>query len=177
MIKTLLLLFCCVGMSQGVTLDVVRIYQPLSLHGTDSAEEDKNGDAVQAAIYSRPMALSGAFPEELVSSVGHPFRMVGTPPYKVKECNLLALCHISVHAVMKNDVLWVMMDVSEMSIPKKVRLQARAIVDLSIKAVQKTLWAYPMAEGEKQKCKIVITGTDEKNRGLATAGKEFTLGQ
>lgn len=175
-IKSFLLLLCAVNVSWGITLDVVNIFQPLSLHGTDAAEEGQNQDVVQAAIFSRPMALSGAFPEVLAQSVGRPFRMEGSPTYQVKECNLFTLCNIGINAAMVEEVLIVTIDVEKMEIHKDVRLTARAILNLCVKAVQKTLWAYPMADGESIKCKIVIVGTTENNQGLLSAGKEFTLG-
>lgn len=175
--KFILLLLCVASFAKAVTLDVVNIYQPLSLHGTDAAEEGQNKDVMQAAIFSRPMALSGAFPEILVQSVARPFHMEGSESYKVKECNLFALSGIGITAVMEEKDLLITLDVEKMDISKEVRLTARVIMHLCVKAVQKTLWAYPMAEGESLKCKIVITGTTEKNKGLMSLGKEFTLGE
>lgn len=177
MSKCLFLILFVVVFAKGTTLDVVNIFQPLSLHGTDAAGEGLSEDAEQAAIFSRPMALSGAFPEVLVQSVARPFHMEGSPHYKVEECNLFVLCDIGITVKLEDELLLVTLDVEKMSIPKEIKLTGRAIVNLCVKAVQKTLWAYPMAEDESLKCKIVIVGTGENNKGLSSAGKEFALGE
>ena len=51
------------GLVSGVTVEVVQVYQPLSLHGTDGIGEAlEEGDPVQAAVMARPYALTGAVP-------------------------------------------------------------------------------------------------------------------
>ncbi|MGE9267110.1 MAG: hypothetical protein ACQKBY_03345 [Verrucomicrobiales bacterium] len=159
----------------GVTLDVVKVFHPISLHGTDSAEADESGEAVQVAVMSRPMALSGAFPEVLVDAVARSYRMEGSPNYAVKECNLFELCQITAGARLEEKELVVELNLEKFAIPEEVQLPARTVLATCIKAVQKTLWAYPMAEGESLKVRVLVTGTDEKNASLAELGLEFDL--
>ena len=54
----------------ATTISVVPIFEPLSLHGTDVDEAiSDTGEALQACVMSRPMAMTGAFPEVLVDAI------------------------------------------------------------------------------------------------------------
>ncbi|HCQ80352.1 MAG TPA: hypothetical protein DIV46_10285, partial [Verrucomicrobiales bacterium] len=82
----LTLLLASASFASATTLEVLRVFQPLSLHGTDVDHEFK-GEAIQARIFARPMVLSGAMPENLVLAVATPHRMPATFNYDVNECN------------------------------------------------------------------------------------------
>ena len=166
-----------VMMAEASTLDVVKIYHPVSLHGTDSAAEESGGEVFQAGVFSRPLALSGAFPEALVDAVARPFQMEGSESYKVKECNLMVLCGLAVSCELEDQKLRIELDVSKMKLPKEVEMNASLVVKLAVKAIQKTLWAHPMDDGDKLPCEIIITGVTKTNKGLAALGKKFTLGE
>ena len=81
-VLTLLAASAC--FASATTLEVLRVFQPLSLHGTDIDHEFK-GESVQAHIFARPMVLSGAMPENLVLAVATPHRMPATFNYEVKR--------------------------------------------------------------------------------------------
>src|SRR5690606_33504693 len=57
----------------ATTISVVPIHEPISMHGTDVDDVvTDTGEVLQASIVSRPMALTGAFPEVLVESIRTP---------------------------------------------------------------------------------------------------------
>ena len=71
--KIVLCLLCAILVSDATVIDVVQIYQPISLHGSDVDDEvDDMGESLQASILCRPMALTGGFPEVLVESIAMP---------------------------------------------------------------------------------------------------------
>ena len=84
----------------ATTITVVPIFEPLSLHGTDGDEAiSEIGGTLQASVMSRPMALTGAFPEVLVDAIRNPHLIpTNNPNYKVQEANLLVLCNIGINA-------------------------------------------------------------------------------
>ena len=54
----------------ATTISVVPVYEPISLHGSDVDDIiSDTGEALQATVLSRPMALTGAFPEDLVAAI------------------------------------------------------------------------------------------------------------
>ena len=77
------------------TITIVPVFEPISLHGTDGDEAiSEIGAALQASVMSRPMALTGAFPEVLVDAIRSPHLIpTNHPNYKVEEANLLVLCN------------------------------------------------------------------------------------
>ena len=72
--------------ARATTVLVVPVFEPLSLQGTDGDDaRSDTGDALQACVMSRPMALSGAFPEVLVDAIRSPHLIpTNTPHYKVQ---------------------------------------------------------------------------------------------
>ncbi|HEY8961360.1 MAG TPA: hypothetical protein VIM57_04080, partial [Luteolibacter sp.] len=77
--------------AQATTITVVPVFEPLSLHGTDVDEViAETGEALQATVMPRPMALTGAFPEVLIESIRSPHKIpTNNPNYKTTEANLL----------------------------------------------------------------------------------------
>ncbi|MCU0753126.1 MAG: hypothetical protein MUC40_08920, partial [Akkermansiaceae bacterium] len=75
------------GPAIATTIMVVPVFEPLSLHGTDGDEAiSDTGEALQACVMSRPMALTGAMPEVLVESIRSPHLIpTNNPNYKVQE--------------------------------------------------------------------------------------------
>ncbi|NNC90381.1 MAG: hypothetical protein HKN82_18150 [Akkermansiaceae bacterium] len=161
------------------TIEVVRLFQPLSLHGTDgSGDEDEAGEPLQAAVMPRPFALGGAIPEDLVKAVARPCEIgTNSPGYEVQESNLIILCGIglAVSFEEESETLVVTFDVKELSIPEDVDLTARQVLKLSIRAVQRSLEDY-FSHGEHTlKWKVAITGTKDGNASLKNMGKEFLI--
>jgi hypothetical protein len=163
----------------ATTIMVVPIFEPLSLHATDGDEAiSEVGEALQASVMSRPMALSGAFPETLVDAVRSPHPMpTNSPNYTVKETNLLVLCNIGIRAEMTDKSLVVSLDVAQLAIPPEVDLTSRQILKLAIMAVKKTLQDYQRPQLEPLQVSLRIDGTDEAKASLRDLGTDFTIGE
>ena len=171
----LTLLLASASLASATTLEVLRVFQPLSLHGTDVDHEFK-GEAVQAHIFARPMVLSGAMPENLVLAVATPHRMPAIFNYDVNECNLLTLFQIEISGIMGDSgELEVAFDLTKMQAPESVDLSIRTVLSLSIQALKKTLEDYHHPENNPLKVKITIEGTTKKNRSLRDLNGGFVV--
>ena len=96
MMKALLAFAVLLSPLAATTISVVPVFEPVSLHETDVDEViTDTGEALQATVISRPMALTGAFPETLIESIRTPLKLPSNNPnYTVEEANLLVLCNI-----------------------------------------------------------------------------------
>jgi len=161
----------------ATTISVVLIHEPISLHGTDVDDIiSDTGEALQATVLSRPMALTGAFPEVLVEAIRSPHQIpTNNPNYTVKEANLLVLCNVGIAAEITDEGLVVRMDVSNLSIPAEVDLTSRQLLKITLVALQRTLEDYHRSQTEPLKVIVVITGTTEKNATLMDLQANFTL--
>jgi len=160
-------LFLCSNIF-ATTISVVPIHEPLSLHGTDVDDIiSETGEALQATVMPRPVALTGAFPEVLVDAIRsqHPIPS-NNPNYKVDEANLLILCDIGIKAETKADELQVSIDVSQLKIPSEVDITSRQLLKLTLVALQRTLEAYNRDQNEPLIVSVKINGTTEKNETL-----------
>lgn len=161
------------------TIMVVPIFEPLSLHGTDGDEAiSDTGEALQACVMSRPMAMTGAFPEVLVDAIRSPHLIpTNHPNYKVQETNLLVICNIGISGEMSAEGLAVRLDVAQLNIPPEVDLTARQILKLAIVAVRKTLEEYQKPQPQPLAVTLVIEGADESKAGLRELGARFVIGE
>lgn len=161
----------------ATTISVVPIHEPISLHGTDVDDIiSDTGEALQATVLPRPMALTGAFPEVLVEAIRSPHQIpTNNPNYTVKEANLLVLCNVGIAAEITDEGLVVRMDVSNLSIPAEVDLTSRQLLKITLVALQRTLEDYHRSQTEPLKVIVVITGTTEKNATLMDLQANFTL--
>ncbi len=161
----------------ATTIMVVPVFEALSLHGTDGDEETSEiGAALQAAVMSRPMALTGAFPETLVEAVRTPHLIPSSNPnYKVQETNLLVLCNIAIRGEMEGATLTISLDVSQLAIPPEVDLTTRQILKLAIIAVRKTLEEYQRPQPQPLPVQLTIDGTDDAKASLRDLGSQFTV--
>lgn len=159
------------------TISVVPIFEPLSLRGTDVDEAvSDSGESLQACIASRPMAMSGDFPEILVEAIRSPHLLPSnTPNYKVQEANLLVLCNIAIDAEMTADGLDARIDVSEIAIPAEVDLTARQVLKLAIGALRKTLEAYQLPLNKPLNVNLALVGADDAKSHLRDLASRFTL--
>ena len=150
------------------TISVISIYEPLSLHGTDVDDViSDTGEALQATVLPRAMALTGAFPEVLVESIRTPNQLAtNNPNYKVQEANLLILCSVGIGAELKEDGLVVTLDVQDIQIPAEVDLTSRQLLKITLVAIQRTLEDYNRSQTEPLNVSIVIDGTTENNATL-----------
>lgn len=162
----------------ATTIMVVPVFEPLSLHGTDGDEAiSDTGEALQACVMPRPMALTGAFPEVLMDAIRSPHLIpTNNENYKVQEANLLVLCNIGINGEMHRTGLTVTLDVSHLSIPPAVDLTARQILKLAIVAIRKTLEEYQRPQTDPLNVILTIDGTDDDNAGLRDLDSKFTIG-
>ena len=165
--------------AMATTIMVVPIFEPLSLHGTDGDEAiSDTGEALQACVMSRPMALTGAFPETLVDAIRSPHLIpTNNPNYKVQEMNLLVLANIGISADLAGGGLTVRLDVSHLAIPPEIDLTARQILKLAIVALRKTLEEYQRPQSNPLSVSVVIEGADESKAGLRELDAKFVMGQ
>lgn len=164
--------------ASATTIMVVPVFEAISLHGTDGDEETSEiGAALQAAVISRPMALTGAFPEALVDAIRSPHQIpTNNPNYKVLEANLLVLCNIGISGEMDGPTLVVRLDVAQLAIPPEVDLTTRQILKLAIIAVRKTLEEYQRPQPQPLPVQVLIEGTDDAKASLRDLGAKFAIG-
>ncbi|MFU8892213.1 MAG: hypothetical protein ACNA8L_01165 [Luteolibacter sp.] len=161
----------------ATTIMVVPVFEPLSMHGTDGDDAiSEIGEALQATVMPRPMALSGAFPEVLIESIRTPHPLPSNNPnYQVQEANLFVLCNIGVKAVLTEEALVITLDISEISIPFEVDLTTRQILRIGIVAVRKTLEEYQRPQPNPINVRVRIAGAVGDREPLRDVGAEFTL--
>jgi hypothetical protein len=147
------------------------------MHGTDGDDAiSEIGEALQATIMARPMALSGAFPEVLIESMRTPHPLPSNNPnYQVQETNLFVLCNIGIKAELTEEALIVSLDISEIAIPMEVDLTTRQILRIGIIAVRKTLEEYQRPQPNPLNVRIRIVGAVGDREPLRDVGVEFTL--
>lgn len=162
----------------ATTISVVPIHEPISMHGTDVDDVvTDTGEVLQATIVSRPMALTGAFPEVLVESIRTPHKFpTNNPNYNVDEVNLLVLCDIGISAEMTEEGLKVSLNVAKLNIPEEVDLTARQVLRLALGAIRKTLEAYQQPQTDPLKVMVSIDGVDDGTASLRDLSVTFTLG-
>lgn len=165
--------------SLATTITMVPIYEPLSLHGTDGDELiSETGEALQATVMARPMALTGAFPETLVDSIRTPHNIpTNNPNYKVTEANLLVLCRVGLTAelIENGNGLRVHLDVSKLQIPEMVDLTSRQVLKLTIVAIRKTLEEYQKFQTSGLHVSIEIEGADDAKASLKDLSAKILL--
>jgi hypothetical protein len=161
------------------TIMVVPVFEPISLQGTDGDEAISDvGEALQASVMSRPMALTGAFPEDLIGAIRSPHRIpTNNPNYKVEEANLLVLCNIGISADISEEGLAVQLDVAQLAIPPEVDLTTRQILKLAIIAVRKTLDSHQAQQSKPLNVTLTIVGTDEPKASLRELDTKFVIGE
>ncbi|MEM9080573.1 MAG: hypothetical protein AAGC74_07785 [Verrucomicrobiota bacterium] len=177
-VKVLLALLAGTLMASGVTKELVRVYQPLSLHETDSASELEEGEFVQAEVVARAMVLSGAFPEDLIREVARPCRLeTNNPDYLVAETNLLVLCRIELDVLRSGRDLSVSFDLSHAERPEGVELSIRQVIEMSIECIRRTMGAYYRDGGQERfQVQVSILGLEEKSASLSDLATGFEVG-
>jgi hypothetical protein len=177
--RGLILLLALTGSLSAVTLEVVQLFQPLSLHGTDGVGDEKDDEVpIQATVMSRPMAIAGAIPEDLVKAIATPCKILSnSPAYDVADANLLNLCKLKMVVEMKGEILTVRFDVTELAIPDDVDVTARQVLRLSISAVRRTLKEYFKHSHDSLEVSIGVTGTNDGNASLKDLAVRFKAGE
>jgi hypothetical protein len=175
--KTLFIILLLTAKSFASTISVVPIHEPISLHGTDVDDIlSDSGEALQATVMPRPMALTGGFPEILIQSIRTPHPIPSNNPnYKVTEANLLVLCNVSLIAESTKEGLRISIDISELKIPPEVDITARQLLKLTLIAIQRTLEQYIKPQTNPLEVFVFIDGTTEKNETLKELQINFTV--
>lgn len=175
--KALVILAALLCPLAATTISVVPVFEPVSLHETDVDEViTDTGEALQATVISRPMALTGAFPETLIDSIRTPHKLPSNNPnYTVEEANLLVLCNIGISSEVTDEGLIVKFDVAKLSIPEGVDLTIRQVLKLGIVAVRKTLEFYQAPQSNPLLVRIRIMGTGDGTASLTELDSEFEL--
>lgn len=163
----------------GTTIMVVPVFEPLSLHGTDGDDAiSDTGEALQACVMARPMALTGAFPEVLVDAIRSPHLIpTNNPNYKIQEANLLVLANVGISGELTSEGLVVRLDVAQIKIPADVDLTSRQILKLIIVAVRKTLELYQAPQTKPLAVSLIIEGADDAKANLLELGAQFVIGE
>lgn len=163
----------------ATTIVVIPIHEPLSLHGTDGDDAISDiGEALQATVMNRPMALTGAFPEVIVDAIATPHKIpTNNPNYQVEEANLLILCHVGIQGEITEEGLLVRLDISNLTIPEEVDLTSRQVLKLALVALRKTLHDYQQNQASPLNVSVSIVGAEGNKASLADLGMKFTLDQ
>jgi hypothetical protein len=175
--KSFLLTLLLSSNLMATTISVVPIYEPLTLHGTDTGDIITDiGEALQATVMPRPMAITGAIPEALVEAIRTPHSIpTNAVNYKVKEANLLILCNLTMAAEMTEEGMTVTLDVSKIEIPADIDMTARQLIRITFAALQKTLEVYQQQQTDPLHVEIKITGATEKNPSLKELEATFIV--
>lgn len=177
--KVALYLLFLTSCASAITKEVVRVFQPISYHDTDSVTEyGVKGELVQAAVLARQVVLSGAFPEDLIHAVAMPFSFAtNNATYEVEEANLLLLCGIDFEVELQNELLEVTIDCSELSIPEAVELSPQQILQMTIESIRRTVRIYYQGEvHEPFQCDLTLQGLGENNQSLSKLETSFRVG-
>ena len=178
--KVFLLSLLFMGCVSAVTKEVVRVFQPVSYHGTDSViEYGVKGDLIQAIVLDRALVLSGAFPEDLVKAVAMPFRLQSNNEnYKVEEVNLMVLCGLDLEVTLGEGEVDVSINCSKFEIPEAIELTERQILTMTIEAIRRTLRVYYQEGASKPfECDLRLTELDEKLKALQSLDSKFSVGR
>jgi hypothetical protein len=177
-VKPLFLLLALALPLMATTISVVQVHEPLSMHGTDVDEGiTETGEALQATVAARPMALTGAFPEVLIEAIRSPHKFPSNNPnYKIEEVNLLVLCNIGITAETKEDGLHVALNVSQLAVPEGVDLTARQVLKLALVAIRKTLEDYQRPQTEPLQVQVAIEGVKDDTASLKDLETTYKLG-
>lgn len=162
----------------GVTREVVQVFQPLSFHFTDTAAEfGPQGDLVQANVVSRPLVLSGAFPEDLAKAVMMPCRLdSNNPTYQIPEVNLARLAGLTLEVIREEQDLEVIIDCSEASLPEEIELGLEVVLKMTVECIRRTLRVYYQDNGPPVfECKVTILGLRKGQERWADYGSKFQV--
>lgn len=167
------------SLASATMLTLVPIFEPLSLHGTDSGEViSETGEALLATVMSTPMALTGSFPESLVDAIARPHKIPSNDPhYKTEEANLLVLCKVKLKAELSEGGggLKVSLDISELTIPAAVDLTSRQVLKLAIVSIRKTLEEYQKIQTGALTVSISIDGAVGQKEALRDLSARIVL--
>lgn len=162
--RTIALLLASASLSVASTKSVYKIWQPLSLHGTDVDSVVGSESGVDyAVLMSRPVVLSDALPEGLVYAISMKHKMPSVGGYSEPEANLLELFKLKLNARLSEEQLEVTIDVKNAVTPAGIDVSLKNAIELTFVAIRRTLGEYGAAYLEDGiACSIRVIG-DEKS--------------
>ncbi len=175
--KPLLALLFLPILAGATTITVLPIHEPLSLHGSDNDEiTTEVGEALQACVLPRPMALTGDFPETLVTSIRSPHSIPSNNPnYQVREANLLILTGITLDAESTEQGLTIRINCLNLKIPPEVDLTARQVLRLTLVAIRLTLEDYQKIQTDPLRVHLLIEASGDAKTHLESLGTTFQI--
>ncbi|MFC4994610.1 hypothetical protein [Rubritalea tangerina] len=170
--KVFILLALIAGFASGSTKSVYRVWQPLSLHGTDiTSVMGKESGVDYTVLMSRPVVLSGALPEDLINAVALSHKLASIGGYDEPEANLIVLAKLKLAAVYGDQGLLVTVDVTNAEVPKELEVSLSDVVKLSVAALKKTIQDYGAAYlREGMPCAILVA-SDKKGPQIEQLSK------
>lgn len=171
------LILCLPCWLRATTISIVPIFEPISLHGTDSGGLISDvGETLQACVVSRPMALSGAFPEALADAIRSPHQLPSNHAnYQIREVNLLVLCNVGINAELTQTALVTRINVTQLHIPPGIDLTSRQVIKLTTIALRKTLESYQEKQLTPLHVQLIIEGAEGDRADLADLNASFTI--
>lgn len=156
------LLLASVSLSHATTKSVCKVWQPLSLYGTDVVSVLGAESGVDyAVVLSRPMVLSGALPEALIYAVVSRHKMATNSSYSEEEANLAKLYNFTIETNYEGNQLEVSVDTSKVVQPPYVDVSKEDALKLTVTALQMTIEEYGKAYLESpMKCSIKVVGAE-----------------
>ena len=145
--RIILFLLITLGLLNAEVLQVVKLYRPLSLKGTESFSETKEGKVIEAGIFSAPAVVSGAMPEDILAALTHPFeiRSYGKS-YEPKECNIFTLSNSTATAKQLSENYFQI--TLQIDPDQKTDLSQEELVDLFVRAIRNTFTNYFISNDE-----------------------------
>lgn len=177
--KMLLITLLLANLASGVTREVVQVFQPLSFHFTDTAAEfGPKGDLVQANVISRPMVLSGAFPEDLAKAVTMSCRLdSNNPTYDIEEVNLAKLCGLTLEASRLEETVEIVIDCSKAKVPEEIEVGLDVVLQMMVECIRRTLRVYYQESGHRSfQCEVSLSGVGEGNERWKDFASRFQVG-
>lgn len=180
MLKSLLSLLAFACVCSASTIELARIFSPLSLIDTGTASNlQQDGEPLPVAVMERPIAISGRMPEALIEAVAIPFAIDTNEPqlYQVSEANLIALCGVEIQASMSegqdDEALNIKIIMPSKEAIADINITLKQLVELILMSIEKTLSAN--SHGEKWESKINLTFEGDGAADLINSTKTIEL--
>jgi len=177
MLKPILSLLAFGCLCSASTIELARIFSPLTLVDTGTASNlQQDGEPLPVAIMERPIAISGRVPEALIEAVAIPFAIDTNQPqlYQVSEANLIALCGVEIEAFIDEaDDLNIKLIMPSKEAVQDIDITLKQLVELILMSIEKTLSANN--QGEKWESKINLTFEGDGAGDLINSNKTIEL--
>lgn len=161
----------------AITPEAVKVYRPISLYGTASAEEH-SGELIQAKVESFFTVITGAMPEDLMRSIKAPTSLprIGEG-YVEEEANLILLTSLGFQIIVKEENHYtISLDTSKIQFPEGIEITLEQLLELTISSIRRTLNNYYLDSLSQIEVQIEIEGLEEKQLYLKELEAQYTFG-